>query len=136
VIKDGAVADVQRLIDAFQLGYRNLLEVWGRFLPPETLVELKRITRMSPERFHLPDDYWARIVYDCALGYRLRVISRDHLLRSMAPIYLAWVASYIVEVRNLEGSAVQDRIERLCAVYEQQKTYLVSRWRWPERGSR
>ncbi len=131
---DSAVADLRRLIDAFQLGYRNLLEVWAKFLPPETLVELKRVTRMAPERFHLPDDYWARIVYDCALGHRLRVISRDHLLRSVTPIYLAWVASYILEVRNLEGSAVQDRIERLCAVYEQQKNYLVSRWRWPERS--
>jgi hypothetical protein len=40
VIDDSAVADVRRLIEAFQLGYKNLLEVWGRFLPPETLVEL------------------------------------------------------------------------------------------------
>ena len=55
VIDDTAVADLRRLIDAFQLGYRNLLEVWSRFLPPETLVELKRVTRMPPERFHLPD---------------------------------------------------------------------------------
>jgi hypothetical protein len=136
VIDDVAAADVRRLIDAFQLGYRNLLEVWSRFLPPETLVELKRVTRMTPERFHLQDDYWARIVYDCALGHRLRIISRDHLLRSVTPIYLAWVASYITEVEKLEGSAVQERIERLCGVYEQQKSYLVSRWRWPERTSR
>jgi hypothetical protein len=136
LIDDSPVADVRRLIDAFQLGYRNLLEVWGRFLPPETLVELKRVTRKPPERFHLPDDYWARIIYDCALGHRLRVISRDHLLRSVNPIYLAWAASYIVEVQNMEGSAAQERIERLCGVYEQQKSYLVSRWRWPERTSR
>jgi hypothetical protein len=87
---------------------------------------------MSPERFHLPE----RIVYDCALGHRLRIISRDHLLRSVTPIYLAWVASYIVEVQHLEAAAVQQRLERLCAVYEQQKSYLVSRWRWPERSSR
>jgi glucosylglycerate synthase len=133
VIDDGAAADVRKLIDAFQLGYRNLFEVWARFLPPETLVELKRLTRMSPEQFHLPDEYWVRIVYDCALGQRLRVINRDHLLRSMTPIYLAWVASYVIEVQKMEAAAVQERLEKLCMVYEQQKSYLVSRWRWPDR---
>jgi glucosylglycerate synthase len=136
IIDDEAVADVRRLIEAFQLGYKNLLEVWGRFLPPDALVELKKLTRSSVEKFRLPDEYWARIVYDCALGYRLRVISRDHLLRSMTPIYLAWVASWIVEVQHLGAAAVAERLERLCTAYEQQKSYLVSRWRWPERFSR
>ena len=77
---------------------------------------------MPPEQFHLPDDYWVRIVYDCALGQRLRVISRDHLLRSMTPIYLAWVASYVNKVQNMGGAAVQERhgaaVHRLRATEE------------------
>jgi hypothetical protein len=125
--------DASGMIEAFRLGYTNLLDVWGLFLPPATLVELKRLTRTTPDRFRLPDEVWARIVYDFGLGYRLRTISRDHLLRAMTPLYLGWVASWASEVRELEPHAVEERLERLCTVYETQKPYLLSRWRWPDR---
>jgi hypothetical protein len=76
---------------------------------------------------------WARIVYDFALGHRLRTISRDHLLKSITPLYLGWTASYALEVQTAGPAEVESRIERLCQVYEDNKPYLVSRWRWPDR---
>lgn len=137
VISEGTgVVDVSNMIEAFQLGYRNLLDVWSLFLPPETLVELKRLTRVPTERFAVADELWSRIVYDFGLGYRLRSISRDHLLRAMTPLYLGWVASYALEVRTATGEAAQERVEQLCRAFEAQKPYLVSRWRWPDRSNR
>jgi hypothetical protein len=133
VSEDTATVNVSPMIDAFQLGYRNLLDVWGLFLPPAALVELKRLTRIPAEQFRIPDDLWARIIYDFGLGYRLRPISRDHLLRAMVPLYLGWVASYAAEVRDAGPQAVQERLERVGAVFEAQKPYLLSRWRWPDR---
>jgi hypothetical protein len=133
VAEDTGEVDVSKMIEAFHLGYRNLLDVWGLFLPPAALVELKRLTRVPAEHFRVGDDLWARIVYDFGLGYRLRTISRDHLLRAMTPLYLGWVAAYALEVGNAQAGAVQARIERLCMAYESQKPYLLSRWRWPDR---
>jgi glucosylglycerate synthase len=83
--------------------------------------------------FKLDDELWARIVYDFALGYRLRVLAREHILRSLVPLYLAWFASFIVEVRDHDEDEVERRLERLCAAFEAQKPYLISKWRWPER---
>ena len=83
--------------------------------------------------FRLDDSLWATIVYDFALGYRLRVIAREHLLRSLVPLYLAWLASFIVEIRDRGEEDVEQRLERLCAAFEEQKPYLISKWRWPER---
>jgi hypothetical protein len=76
---------------------------------------------------------WAKIVYDFALGHRLRTISRDHLLKSITPLYLGWIASYALEVQTAGPAEVESRIERLCQAYEDNKPYLVSRWRWPDR---
>ena len=76
---------------------------------------------------------WARIVYDFALAFRLRVMSRDHVLGAMTPLYRAWVASYATEVRTASRRAVEQRLERLGAAFEAQKPYFVSRWRWPDR---
>jgi hypothetical protein len=130
---EAAAVEVSRLIEAFRLGYRNLQDIWGVVLPPATLVELKRLTQLSPDAFRLSDDVWARIVYDFALAFRLRVMSRDHVLGAMTPLYRAWVASYATEVRTASPPAVEQRLERLGAAFEAQKPYFVSRWRWPDR---
>ncbi len=93
-------ADTSPMLETFQLGFRNLQEVWSLVLPPVTLLELKRLARPSTERFHMPDELWVRIVYDFALAYRLRTLSRSHLLGALTPLYLGWVASYALEVAN------------------------------------
>ena len=130
---ESATVDVSRLLNSFQLGIRDLQEVWGLVLPPATLLELRKLARLTPEQFQMPDELWARIVYDFALAHRLRTINREHLLRSMTPLYLGWTAGYVREVGAAEEAAVERRLERLSTAYEVSKPYLVSRWRWPDR---
>jgi hypothetical protein len=131
--EDKGLVDVGRMFELFRLGARDLLEVWNLILPPATLFELRKLSRLPQEQFRLPDELWARCVYDFALGHRLRTINRDHLLRAMTPLYLGWVASYALEIQNATVRASEQRIERLCQAFEITKPYLVSRWRWPDR---
>ncbi len=130
--EDSAV-DVQRLLETFQLGYRNLKEIWSVALPPAAFLELKKLTTLNAAAFHVPEDLWARIVYDFALAYRQRSINREHLLRALTPLYLAWVASFAIEAKDVPTGAVLSIRERVALAYEKQKPYLVSRWRWPDR---
>jgi glucosylglycerate synthase len=131
--EDQGLVDVGRMLESFRLGARNLLEVWSLVLPPTTLFELRKLASLPQDQFHLPDELWARSVYDFALGHRLRTINRDHLLRAMTPLYLGWVVSYALEMQNATVKAAEQRIERLCQAFETAKPYLVSRWRWPDR---
>lgn len=124
--------DVRRLLESFQLGYSSLQEIWGVVLPPTILLELKKLDRLAPEQFRIPDELWARIIYEFAMAYRQRTIARDHLLRAMTPLYLGWVASYALEM-ELGAITMEQRIERLCMAYENMKPYLVARWRSPDR---
>jgi hypothetical protein len=133
VSEDKGAVDVRRMLELFQLGARDLLEVWGLVLPPTTLLEVRRLSSLRQEQFHMPDELWARVVCDFALGHRLRTINRDHLLRAMTPLYLGWVASYALEMQNATARAAEQRLERLCQAFETNKQYLVSRWRWPDR---
>jgi hypothetical protein len=124
--------DPRPMVEAFQLGQRNLQEVWSLVLPPVTLLELKKLSRQPLESFRMPDDLWARAVYDFALAYRLRTLSRSHLLGAMAPLYLGWVGSRVLEEPEgaVDTIARQEQLER---AFEQNKPYLVQRWRWPDR---
>ncbi|HUB79074.1 MAG TPA: hypothetical protein VMB03_09775 [Bryobacteraceae bacterium] len=132
-VETQSAMDVSRLIDSFHLGAQNLQEIWGLILPPSTLVELRRMARNSAAQFRMADAIWARVVYDFALAHRLRTISREQMLRALTPIYLGWVASYALELEQASPEAAEQRLERLCLVYEETKAYFVSRWRWPDR---
>jgi hypothetical protein len=125
--------DAKPMIEAFCIGYQNLQEIWSLVLPPGTLLELSRMSRQSEHEFRFANELWARTVYDFGVAHRLRIIARDHLLRALTPLYMAWIAAFILSVRDSDDSQVEKQIEQLCIVYELQKPYLISRWRWPDR---
>jgi glycosyltransferase involved in cell wall biosynthesis len=125
--------DTKPMIDAFRIGYENLQEIWSLVLPPATLLELRRMNRQAEHEFRFADELWARTIYDFAVAHRLRHIGRDHLLRALTPLYMAWIADFIRSVKDSDESQVESRIEQLCIAYELQKPYLISRWRWPDR---
>lgn len=125
--------DPEPMVESFRLGYRELRDIWTWVLPPRTILDLRRLADSPPATFRMEDELWATIVYDFAIGYRLRVLPRDHLLRSLVPLYLGWFASFLNQVRHLDGAAIDERVEALAAAFERQKAYLIARWRWPER---
>lgn len=130
---DGEPIDAQPMLDSFLLGSKSLDEVWRLVLTPNTMLEMRRLTRVAPGPFRMPDELWASIVYDFALAWRLRTISRVHLLGALTPLYLGWAASWVGEVADLTGSGAEQRFEQFARVWEEKKPYLLSRWRWPDR---
>lgn len=126
-----AAANIAPMLQAFQLAYTNLQSIWSLVLSPNSLLDLKRLYDSDATSFHLPESLWARIIYDFLLAYRLRTINRGHLLGALVPLYLAWVASHI----NWTSAGVdpEQHIEAIAMAFEQEKPYIVSRWRWPDR---
>lgn len=124
-------AEAGSLVESYRLAYNNLQELWSLVLPPNSLVGLKRLFAQDPAHFRMPDNLWARIVYDFLVAFRLRSINRGHLLGALIPLYLAWVASHI----NITSSGIdpERHIEAVAAAFDADKPYLVSRWRWPDR---
>lgn len=123
--------DIAPMIEGFRLAYTNLQEIWSLVLPPAALLGLKRLSQVPPTSFRMADSLWARIVYDFLLAFRLRTINRGHLLGALTPLYLAWVASHIL--LTADGTAAEAHIQTQATAFEQEKPYLVSRWRWPDR---
>jgi hypothetical protein len=125
-------AEVAPMLDQFRYAYNNLRELWSLVLPPQSLLALKKLSVTPLESFALPYPLWARIVYDFLLAYRLRTLNRGHLLGALTPLYLAWVASF---VRAAGNDADRAQIERdaVATAFENDKPYLVARWRWPDR---
>jgi len=125
-------AEIESMIENFHLAQANLQEIWSLVLPPQTRLELKRLSKLPSNAFAITPSLWARIVYDFVLAFHLRTLNRGHLLGAMTPLYLAWVASRLRMTENNAKLAPQSH-EQTATAFEMEKSYLVSRWRWPDR---
>ena len=132
VAHSAATDEVRSLIESYRIAFNNLREIWSLVLPPQSLLALKKLSQSASENFVYSPNLWARTVYDFALAFHLRTLNRGHLLGSFTPLYLAWVASYL---RSTSGDASMgiEILEATAYAFEQEKSYLVSRWRWPDR---
>jgi glucosylglycerate synthase len=123
--------EVAPMIEAFRLAFSNLQEIWSLVLAPNSLLGLKRLSAVEASAFRMPENLWARIVFDFLVAYRLRTINRGHLLGALIPLYLAWVAGHLNVVTS--GTSSEVHVEAVAAAFESDKQYIVSRWRWPDR---
>lgn len=120
--------NVERMIRNFRLGVKDLMEIWRKVLSADTAHRLESIERLSDEAFSFPQDLWVRIIYDFGIAYHKGSVHREHLLKSMIPLYLGRVASFVKENRESSASEVEEKIESLCRVFEEMKPYLIEHW--------
>ncbi len=50
------------------------------------------------------------------------------ILRSLTPLYLARVASFVRETETLVAAEVEEKIEQLCLTFEHLKPHLIAEW--------
>ena len=128
--------NLERMVRLFRNGLSELRNVWEVALQPQTVNELVSLEGLEPRKFHFPDELWVKVVYEFAATYHRRSMNLAHLLRSLTPLYLARVASFVVETQESLADEVEEKIERLCQIYEEQKPYLIVHWRPPTQRAR
>jgi hypothetical protein len=128
---DPIEVNTDRMIAAFRRGCEDLGEIWSAALSPDTFAAIQKAgcRESGSGGFNMDDDLWSQVVLDFALAYKRQPVERGHLLRSLTPLYLARVASFVQQTRLLGSDDVESRIERLCMSFEQKKPDLIRRWR-------
>jgi hypothetical protein len=119
----------KRLREMFSTGVAELESVFQSILSPSTLAELQRIARLGEEEFHYPAELWVRTVYESAASYQKSVISRDHIIQALAPLFRGRVFTFLMENRNASAGDVENNIETLCLEFERLKPYLLQLWK-------
>jgi hypothetical protein len=119
----------KRLREIFSTGVAELESVFQSILSLSTLAELQRIARLGEEEFHYPAELWVRTVYEFAASYQKSVISRDHIIQALAPLFRGRVFTFLMENRNASADEVENNIEALCLEFERLKPYLLQLWK-------
>jgi glucosylglycerate synthase len=132
VLLEQARVNRKRLREMFSTGVVELDSVFQSILSPSTLAELQRIAQLGEEEFHYPAELWARTVYEFAASYQKSVISRDHIVQALAPLFRGRVFTFVMENRDASADDVENSIEGLCLECERLKPYLLQIWKSTE----
>ena len=119
----------KRLREMFSTGVSELESIFQSILSPDTLAELKRIAGMGEDEFYYPAELWVRTVYEFAASYQKSVISRDHIIQALAPLFRGRTFTFVTENRNASADEVENNIESLCLEFERLKPYLLQLWK-------
>ena len=118
----------KRLYDMFSSGVAELAPVLSSILSPATLSELQQAAALAEDDFRYPAELWVRTVYEFAASYHHSVISRDHVIQALAPLFRGRMFTFLVENRDSSAERVEDSVESLCRDFERLKPYLLELW--------
>jgi hypothetical protein len=120
-----------RLHQRFQEGFQEFDGLWRDAFDPMGYNKLHEIRSMSFEQFTFPTQTWAALLFDAAAAYR-RLGEDDRakaaLVDSLLPLYLGKVVSYVKRTERMSVQQAEEHVEDMCAVFEENKPYLLERW--------
>jgi hypothetical protein len=118
--------DTDRMIHMFYAGMNELNVILEKILDPETLTDLRE--NITSRWFRVSDEQWARIIYDYAVAWHKNEMNRDHIMKTLTPLYLGKVASLVTELAESNAHEVEQRLESLCNTFQRMKPYLIEKW--------
>jgi glycosyltransferase involved in cell wall biosynthesis len=121
--------NVERMLKIFREGIKDLRDIWIGIFGAGDYGQIEQLGRLPDREFRLPLSLWTRIVYDYALAYHKKKLPREHLLKSLTPLYLGKTASFVMETENMEQVEAESEIEKLCKEFENTKEHLINSWK-------
>lgn len=118
-----------RMLDLFREGVKNLREIWLDILGAGDFNEVERLGALADGEFYFPASLWTRVIYDYAIAFHLKKLPKEHLIKSLMPLYVGKTASFILAAQDMEGHEAEAEIEKLCMEFESNKDYLVTSWK-------
>ena len=116
------------MLEKFRLGVKELSVVYKDFMSPALQKSLSVMAGLDDDKFVFPDETWVKIIYDFAIACHKKKMNTEHIIKSLTPLYLGKVASFVIEVKDASSEEVEQRLETLCLTFQKEKQYLISRW--------
>ncbi|HET9183629.1 MAG TPA: glycosyltransferase [Candidatus Angelobacter sp.] len=125
----------KRFYEMFRSGVADLEPVLATILTTPTLEELKRCINTAEASVPFSDELWARTIYEFAGSYHHAVISRDHIIQALVPLYRGRVYTYLEQINVASPQKVEQDIEAVCRTFERCKPTLAAMWARRQGGS-
>ncbi|MDX9715382.1 MAG: glycosyltransferase [Dissulfurispiraceae bacterium] len=127
--------NIERMINRFRLGVNELTDIWSLALQKSIVDYLQKKAAEPSDNFNIEEEVWVEIIYSFALASQRKVINREHLLKSLTPLYIGRTASFIIKNYDNSASEVEKDIENLCLIFEQSKSCFINSWKENKGGT-
>jgi hypothetical protein len=124
----GPRADVAGMARTFTRDVAALQPVLERILSQATLAGVTAAAAASGPLVY-PDDLWAATVFEFLLAYHGAVMTREHVTRTLLPLYLGRTASFLLQHGSSGPAVVRDAFESLGRAFELAKPQAAARWK-------
>lgn len=119
-----------RLHARFLQGFEEYQPVWREIFEPALFNKVQEIRSLELPHFSFPSHTWALVLFSAALAYRNRdEAERTRVIDSILPLYLGKVVSYANRTERISIQQAEEHVEETCTIFEENKSYLVERWR-------
>jgi len=126
--------DGAHLAQSFCNDLRNLQGVLEPILRAETVAALNRTAERGADHLEYSDELWVSTVYDLVIALRRGIMSRDHIMRALAPLYLGRTGSFLMRYGDAAPEDVAGALESLSLEFERRKPELADRWNETGKG--
>lgn len=124
----GARPDVAGMADAFTRDVAALYPVLETILTPPTLAGVTAAAAV-PSALAYDDDLWAATVFEFLLAYHRGVMSREHVMQTLLPLYLGRTAAFLMGHASSGPATVDAALESLCLAFERAKPPAAALWK-------
>ena len=118
----------QRMLQMFRVGASELSSILQSILSPATLQEIQVIAQLNDREFRFPDELWVKTLYEFASSYHHSVITRDHLLQALVPLYRGRIGSFVLDNYRADAEQIEKKLEALAVQYQTLKPHLIENW--------
>jgi hypothetical protein len=126
---DDTLANPDKIFDLFRIGVKELEVILASILSAETHARIKEIAALDAGKFRFGPSLWVKTLYEFAVAYHRGVMNRNHVIQALVPLYRGQMYSFLVEHANSSAEEIEADSELLCMEFENQKSYLVERWK-------
>jgi len=120
--------NIDRMIDKFRLGVKELMDIWKIFIPREVTDYLSKAVELDKQTFRIPEEIWVDIIYSFAIASKRKLMNSEHLLKSLTPLYIGRTASFVIDNLDSDAEEVEKKIESLCNAFEERKPPFIAKW--------
>jgi glucosylglycerate synthase len=117
-----------KLYKKFREGFNTNWDFYRSLFSSENLQKIREIASLDIDHFEMPLPVWARILFDCAIGYHKKVKDRSRIIEGMIPLYYGKTLSFANKTEGMSNQQAEEYLEEMCLVFEQSKPYLIYRW--------
>ncbi len=117
---------LDRLLAQYRQAAHDLPPIWESFLSPASLTAIRDAAHAPAVA--LGDEAWVRIIAESAAGFHRKALPASTLIRSLVPLYLGKVATFVAETEAGSAEEAEARLEELALAYERGKGMFETLW--------